>query len=110
MIKPDNLLYKFLKKSLVSEKLCTYKLVNVFISVACLEVIGKLWNLAFSRFLIYIFFTKIVFCKKKALFCGFGSCIEIIDLADDRLMERHIQAPQRFLISIRSLPSEAEVA
>ena len=29
MIKPDNLLYKFLKKSLVSEKLCTYKLVNV---------------------------------------------------------------------------------
>ena len=65
----------------------------------------------FTLFDIYnFFFTKIVFAKKQALFCGFGSCIEIIDLADGRLMERHIQAPQRFLISIRSLPSEAEVA
>ena len=72
-------------KSLVSEKLCTYKLVNVFINGACLEVIWELWNLAFSCFLIYMFFYKDGFCKKTSTFCGFGSCIEIIDLADDRL-------------------------
>ena len=39
-----------------------------------------------SLFVLFdIFFYKDGFCKKTSMFCGFGSCIEIIDLADDRL-------------------------
>ena len=54
-----------LNKSLVSEKLCTYELVNVFINGACLEVIWELWNLAFSCFLIFFFLQRWFLQKNK---------------------------------------------
>jgi hypothetical protein len=65
-----------------------------------------------SLFVLFVlFFTKMVFAKKQILFFVVLASVSksSIWLMIGYPMERHIQASQRFLISIRSLPSEAEV-
>ena len=61
--------------------------------------------------LFVLFFSKMVFAKKTNTFFVVLAYVSksSIWLMIGYPMERHIQASQRFLISIRSLPSEAEV-